>query len=57
MRDENVISWNLPNVITFVLMVALLWTGVGIVSHLVRGKTSPSKGVMADAAGNIYAMQ
>lgn len=57
MRDENVISWNLPNVITFVLMVALLWTGVGIVSHLVRGKTSASKGVMADAAGNIYAMQ
>jgi hypothetical protein len=52
--NENVISWNLPNFITIMLMVALLWAGVGFLSHFFRGASSVMKtGAAADSAGNL----
>jgi hypothetical protein len=55
-NNENVISWNLPNFVTFVLMVALLWAGAGVVSHAIRGKSkgNSAKGVnVVPTSGNI----
>ena len=51
-RNENVISWNVPNVISIWLMVALLWTVLGIGSHLLFRKKSSGGGVKTDNSGN-----
>jgi hypothetical protein len=54
-RNENVLSWNVPNVVTIWLMVALLWVVMGMGSHFLRkGMSSKSgAGVRTDNAGNI----
>ncbi len=52
-RSENVLSWNVPNVITIWLMISLLWVSMGIASHLLFRKHKASvPAVAADAAGN-----
>jgi hypothetical protein len=55
-RNENVLSWNVPNVITIWLMVALLWVVMGVGSHFVRKKTARAgvaSGVTTDNSGNV----
>lgn len=54
-RSENVLSWNVPNVVSIWLMVALLWVFMGIGSHFLRrGKSAPSgTGIRTDNAGNV----
>ncbi len=38
MGSESLISWNLPNFITIVLMLAIVWVVIGAAGHLlVRG--------------------
>ena len=38
MNAESLISWNLPNFVTIVLMLAIIWVVVGAAGHLfVRG--------------------
>lgn len=34
MNGENLISWNIPNFITFVFMIAILWVVIGTAGHL-----------------------
>ena len=57
MKGENVITWNLPNLITVVLMLAVLWAVLGIGSSALRGragnKRALSAGVTSDGAGNL----
>lgn len=55
-RSENVITWNVPNVITIWLMIGLLWVLMGIGSHLlIRKKTSKgvNPGVVSDNTGSV----
>lgn len=55
-RSENVISWNVPNVVTIWLMLALLWVALGVVSHFVWRKPRSGNGPAAqskDNAGNV----
>lgn len=33
--DETVISWNLPNIISVILMVLIIWIVFGFVGHFV----------------------
>jgi hypothetical protein len=55
-RSENVLSWNVPNVITIFLMVSLIWAVLGIGSHLLfrkgKGPTTQAA-VQSDTNGNI----
>lgn len=57
MKGENVISWNLPNLITVVLMMAVLWAALGLGSSLVRSRSKTNRaavsGVASDGAGNL----
>ena len=40
--DENVLSWNIPNWITVVLMVTIVWGAIGLGgSFLFRPKAAP----------------
>lgn len=49
--DETVISWNLPNVITFLMMLAIIWIIFGFVGHFVfragSKKAASTTGAMA----------
>lgn len=40
MTDENIISWNMPNWITVVLMVTITWGVLGFLAALTFGKTA-----------------
>lgn len=45
--EESVISWNLPNIVTVILMVMIIWILFGAVGHFVfrqGGKSAPSGG-------------
>lgn len=45
--EESVISWNLPNIISIILMVMIIWIVFGMVGHFVfrqGGKSAPSGG-------------
>lgn len=54
MNNENIISWNLPNFVTVVLMIGLVWSAGGIVSHLLmKGGKSAHVGVRSNSAGGI----
>jgi len=50
-RDENVISWNLANILSVWLMIGLLWAAMGIASHVFYRKSRASSGGVA-ANGN-----
>lgn len=55
-RNENVLGWTIPNIVSIWLMVALLWAFLGIGTHLLfrRGKgPTVGAGVMTDNSGNI----
>lgn len=41
-RSESVIGWNLPNVITILIMLLILWLGLGFLSHGLRRATGRS---------------
>lgn len=50
---ENIISWNIPNFVTIVTMVAVIWVVLGFASHLFRRNGGGIGGVMAgNLAGN-----
>lgn len=34
MDSESLISWNIPNFVTFVLMIAIVWVVMGTAGHL-----------------------
>lgn len=53
MNSENIIGWNFPNVVTFLLMLAVLWAGLGVISHMFRGKQGMNIGASADNSGNV----
>lgn len=38
MDGENLISWNIPNFITIVLMIGIVWVVIGGAAHLLFGK-------------------
>lgn len=44
--DETVISWNLPNIISVVLMVMIIWIVFGFIGHFVfrSGASQPASG-------------
>jgi len=46
--DETVISWNLPNIISVILMVMIIWIAFGMVGHFVfrqgAAKATPQGG-------------
>lgn len=55
-RNETVLSWDVPNLISVWLMVALLWVVMGIASHLLFRKgngATMGAGVQTDNAGNL----
>ena len=54
MRDENVISWNLANILSVWLMIGLLWAAMGIASHMFYRKSrTPSGGVASTGNGDL----
>ena len=54
MRSENVISWNLPNFITVVLMLGIIWAVLGVGSNMLFGKKGMKNvGVKSTSAGNL----
>lgn len=56
MRDENVLSWNLPNVISVWLMIVLLGAAMGIASHtFYRKRQGRALGVAKDNSGELVA--
>lgn len=58
MKSENLITWNLPNFVSVLLMLAVLWAGAGLVSGFVRRRAGighNSRGVRSDNAGNLVA--
>lgn len=55
MDESNLLSWNLPNFITIVLMVGLLWAAMGVASSAFRRARSAPQGVSADASGGLAA--
>lgn len=45
--EESVISWNLPNIISILLMVMIIWIVFGMVGHFVfrqGGSPAPASG-------------
>ncbi len=42
--EERILTWNLPNVISVWLMIIILWTATGILSHMLfrKGKSTPA---------------
>lgn len=39
MNEESVISWNLPNVVTVIMMLLIIWVVLGGLGHfLFRGR-------------------
>jgi hypothetical protein len=34
MDGESLISWNIPNFVSFVLMIALIWVIIGTLGHV-----------------------
>ncbi len=57
MKSENVLSWNVPNLISVWLMLSLLWVMLGVGSHLIFRKGGKGNltatGVGTAANGNI----
>lgn len=43
--DETVISWNLPNVISIIFMLMIIWIVFGMVGHFVFRQGSSSNTV------------
>jgi hypothetical protein len=41
--DETVISWNLPNIISVILMLMIIWMAFGFVGHFVFRKGGTAK--------------
>lgn len=40
--EERILTWNLPNVVSIWLMIIILWTATGILSHLLFRKGASS---------------
>lgn len=53
MDGENLISWNIPNFVSFVFMIAIIWVVIGTAGHLLvrRGGASGAP----SATNNTYA--
>lgn len=34
MKSENLITWSLPNFVTFLTMIVIIWVVVGSVGHI-----------------------
>lgn len=46
--NETVISWNLVNIITFLLMIAIIWMIFGAIGHIfVRNAPTTSTGALS----------
>lgn len=52
MDSENVISWNFANFVTIGLMLAIIWSALGIVSHLVRKPNKMKGSTAVQTTGN-----
>jgi hypothetical protein len=51
MGDENLLSWNIPNFVTIVLMIALLWCALGFLGHIfIRRPKATSSAATASAS-------
>jgi hypothetical protein len=45
MDNESLISWNIPNFVSFVFMMAIVWVIIGTAGHLlVRQPASRARG-------------
>ena len=49
--NETVISWNLPNIITFLLMIAIIWMVFGAIGHIFVRNSSSSSGASQPLSG------
>lgn len=34
MKSESLISWNIPNFVSFVLMISIIWVVIGTAGHV-----------------------
>lgn len=49
---ENIISWNLPNLVSIIFMIAILWVVIGAVGHIfVRSKSAKSSAIRTSGTG------
>lgn len=56
MKSENLISWNIPNFVSIVLMIAIIWVVIGTAGHLlVRGPASRRMRSGQSATNTTYA--
>lgn len=51
LRDEQLLSWNIPNFISVALMLALIWCALGFLGHMVFRKPSTAAKRSAVAPG------
>lgn len=50
MERSAIVGWNIPNFVSFVLMLGIIWCGVGVLSHLIVRKNGKNGGSSVFAA-------
>lgn len=48
MNGENLISWSIPNFVTIVLMIAIIWVVIGSLGHLLVRQPARRRAVAGD---------
>lgn len=51
--EQNLISWNLANFVTFTLMILVIWVVLGGAGHLLFGATGKGKTQTAITPGGV----
>lgn len=55
MERSAIVGWNIPNFVSFVLMLAILWCAVGILSHVMVRKGGKNGSNVFAANANVTA--
>lgn len=55
MERSAIVGWNIPNFVSFLLMLAIVWCGVGILSHVMVRKGAKSGANVFAANANVQA--
>ena len=55
MERSAIVGWNIPNFVSFLLMLAIVWCAVGILSHTLVRKGGKSGGNIFAANANVSA--
>lgn len=48
MDGENLISWSIPNFVSFVFMIAIIWVIIGTLGHVFIRRPAMARGGVTD---------